>query len=62
MVNGAWAAAADDNTTYAAMTAAEANAGTATTGRIITPAILKTAINTHAAALLESTDTDGGEF
>lgn len=44
----AWVAAAETNTTYAAMSAAEANTGTATTSRVITAAVLKTAINTHA--------------
>lgn len=44
----AWVAAAETNTTYAAMSATEANAGTATTARSITAAVLKGAIQTHA--------------
>lgn len=43
-----WIAAADNDTTYSAMTQAEANTGTETTGRVITAAILKGAIQTHA--------------
>lgn len=45
-----WAAGTDLNTTYSAMSAAEANAGTATTSRVMTAAVLKTAIETHAPA------------
>lgn len=36
------------NTTYGSMSQAEANAGTVTTGRVITAAVLKGAIQTHA--------------
>lgn len=36
------------NTTYSAMAQSEANTGTATTGRLITAAVLKAAIQTHA--------------
>lgn len=43
-----WVAAADNNTTYSEMSQAEANTGTATTSRVITAAVLKGAIQTHA--------------
>ena len=43
-----WAAGSDSNTTYSAMSAAEANAGTATSNSVITAAVLKGAIETHA--------------
>ena len=43
-----WVAAADNNTTYSAMSQAEANTGTATSSRVITAAVLKSAIQTHA--------------
>ena len=45
-----WVAGTDNNTTYSAMSQSEADAGTATTGRIITAAVLKGAIQTHAPA------------
>lgn len=45
-----WVAGSDANTTYSAMSQSEADAGTATTGRIITAAVLKGAIQTHAPA------------
>lgn len=44
----AWVAAADSNTTYSAMSQAEAATGTATSSRVITAAVLKSAIQTHA--------------
>lgn len=44
----AWVAGTDNNTTYSAMSQAEADAGTATSSRVITAAVLKGAINTHA--------------
>lgn len=43
-----WVAGTDNNTTYSAMSQAEADAGTATTSRVITAAVLKAAIQTHA--------------
>lgn len=43
-----WVAGTDNNTTYSAMTATDANAGTATTAQIISPSVLKQAIQTHA--------------
>ena len=43
-----WVAGTDNNTTYGAMSAAEANAGTATSNCVITAAVLKGAIETHA--------------
>ena len=43
-----WLAQFNYNTTYSAMTEAEAQAGTATTGRIITPLRLKETIQFHA--------------
>lgn len=46
-----WIAAADANTTYSAMSATEANAGTATSARVITAAVLKGAIDTHAVSV-----------
>lgn len=46
--DGTWVVPTNTNTTYTAMTSAEAVAGTATTGRLITPVILKEAITTHA--------------
>ena len=45
-----WVAGVDNNTLYSAMSAAEANTGTATAVRAITPAVLKGAIQTHAPA------------
>lgn len=45
-----WVAAEDNNTTYAAMSAAEITAGTGTTGRLITPKDLKTAVGTYNSA------------
>ena len=50
-----WIAAADNNTTYSAMSQAEADTGTATSSRAITAAVLKQAIQTHAP-----TGTSGG--
>lgn len=41
------ATVADSNTTYKAMTQAQANAGTATTGLLISPSVLKNAIEKH---------------
>lgn len=43
-----WVAAADNNTTYSTMTAVEAAEGTATTSLLVSPAVLKQAITTHA--------------
>ena len=43
-----WVASAENNTTYSVMAASEANTGTATTERVITAAVLKEAIQTHA--------------
>ena len=43
-----WVAGADSNTTYSEMTEAEAITGTASTSRVITPAVLKSAITAHA--------------
>ena len=43
-----WIAAADNDTTYSAMSQAEADTGTATSSRVITAAVLKSAIQTHA--------------
>lgn len=40
----------DTNTTYTSMTSTEATAGTSTSKRVITPAILKTGILAHAVA------------
>lgn len=44
----AWVAGTDNNTTYSTMSASEANAGTSTTAQVITAAVLKGAITTHA--------------
>ena len=54
-----WVAGTDNNTTYSNMSEAEANAGTATTERVITAAVLKTAINTHAPAQTTVTGNAG---
>lgn len=43
-----WVAQADANTSYSSMSASEANTGTATSARVITAAVLKGAIQTHA--------------
>lgn len=45
-----WIASADNNTTYSNMSTAEITAGTGTTGRLITPKDLKTAVGTYNAA------------
>lgn len=45
-----WVAGSDNNTTYSAMSASEATTGTATSNRVITAAVLKGAIQTHAPA------------
>lgn len=54
-----WVAGTDNNTTYSAMSAAEATTGTATTGRVITAAVLKGAIQTHAPAQTSVTGNAG---
>lgn len=43
-----WVAGTDNNILYSEMTAAEAISGTATTASLITPAVLKSAITSHA--------------
>ena len=43
-----WIAALDNNTAYSAMSQTEANTGTDTSSRVITAAVLKNAIQTHA--------------
>ena len=43
-----WIAGAGSNTTYSVMSGTEANTGTATSGCVITAAVLKGAIQTHA--------------
>lgn len=53
--DGTWGIPTDTNTTYSTMTATDANTGTATTGQLITAAVLKDAIQTHAP-----TGTSGG--
>lgn len=45
-----WIASADNNTTYSNMSTAEITAGTGTTGRLITPKDLKTAVGTYNSA------------
>lgn len=55
-----WVAGTDLNTTYAAMSQSEADTGTATTGRIITAAVLKGAILTHTPANAAATTTSAG--
>lgn len=54
-----WVAGTDSNTTYSAMSATEANTGTATTGRVITAAVLKGAIQTHAPVQTSVTGNAG---
>lgn len=54
-----WVATADTNTTYSAMSQAEAGTGTETTGRVITAAILKGAIQTHAPVQTSVTGNAG---
>lgn len=54
-----WVAGTDNNTTYSVLSAANANAGTATTGELITAAVLKSAINTHAPAQTTITGNAG---
>lgn len=49
-----WVAAADNNTTYTNMSAAEITAGTGTTGRLITPKDLKAAVTTYAGGLIDN--------
>lgn len=48
--DGTWATPTDTNTTYAAMSAAEAETGTATTSRTITAAVLAAEIDRRIAA------------
>lgn len=52
---GAFHVITDSNTTYSAMTAAEITAGTWTTARTITPALLKTAIQTWDTNVVNDT-------
>lgn len=46
--DGSWATPPNTNTTYSSMTTSEINSGTGTIARVITPARLKYAIETHA--------------
>lgn len=50
-----WVAGTDNNILYSAMTEAEATSGTATTASLITPAVLKSAITSHAPVQTTST-------
>lgn len=54
-----WVSSTDNNTTYTVITPTEANTGTAMVGRIITAAVLKVAIQTHAPVQTSVTGNAG---